>query len=267
MARIKNGILGGYRGKLGNTIGQVYRGVEVVRALPQSVANPNTPAQQEHRTVFADLARLLSGANNCIQYSVLQRRFQYNGFNAVLHDNFRNAVSKDIIDLSALNFGTFYGRPLDNLQVLFKEGVDEFYNYWGAEMTWVGCDNGINATENDQIMVVCVVVPKSGKPFVAFSQFIDVVRGATDTKNTCFVPLVDILRAHNFDEAYVFNGVVYSRPIEHERHPGRIHNPREVINIPATYPAPSPLGIGVNQQPNVPAYCNTMGLVCQYSFE
>lgn len=267
MARIRNGILGGYRGKLGNTIGQVYRGVEVVRALPQSVDNPNTPAQQEHRTAFADLARLLSGANNCIQYSVLQRRYQYNGFNAVLHDNFSRVVIKDTINLSALTFGTYYGRPLDNLEVYFKEGQDESANYWGAEMLWDGYDNGINATKDDQIMIVCVVVPKTGKPFVAFSQFIDVKRGGTGTKNTCFVPLVDILRAHNFGEAYVFNGVVYSRPIEHERHPGRPKNPREVINIPATYPAPSPLGIGLNPQSNVPSYCNTMGLVCQHTFE
>lgn len=42
MGKIKQGILGGYSGKVGTTIGTSWKGQAVIKAMPLSVAQPNT---------------------------------------------------------------------------------------------------------------------------------------------------------------------------------------------------------------------------------
>lgn len=53
MGIIKRGILGGFSNKVGNIIGQGWRGIDVIRAMPISVANPKTSKQVSVRTKFA----------------------------------------------------------------------------------------------------------------------------------------------------------------------------------------------------------------------
>ena len=60
MAKIINGILGGYRGSVGRTIGYSYKGTWCLRAKPRFVHNPRTERQQEHRMLFGDMVRLAS---------------------------------------------------------------------------------------------------------------------------------------------------------------------------------------------------------------
>ena len=58
MAIIKRGILGGFSNKIGNVVGTSWKGISVMRALPQSVHNPKTEAQEEQRTNFAVASKL-----------------------------------------------------------------------------------------------------------------------------------------------------------------------------------------------------------------
>ncbi len=50
MGVIKRGILGGFSGKVANVIGSSWKGIAVMKAMPLSVANPNTAAQVAQRT-------------------------------------------------------------------------------------------------------------------------------------------------------------------------------------------------------------------------
>lgn len=50
---MKQGILGGLSGKVGNVIGSAWKGIDVLRSMPVSVANPRTPSQQTQRNTFA----------------------------------------------------------------------------------------------------------------------------------------------------------------------------------------------------------------------
>lgn len=62
MAKIPQGILGGIRGRVGSVVGGAWRGINYIRSMPLSVANPNTTAQQAQRGAFAScvlVARLL----------------------------------------------------------------------------------------------------------------------------------------------------------------------------------------------------------------
>lgn len=58
MGKIKRGILGGFQGKVANVIGQGWKGIDVMRSMPISVANPKTPAQTANRTKFSDLVEV-----------------------------------------------------------------------------------------------------------------------------------------------------------------------------------------------------------------
>lgn len=58
MAIIKRGILGGFSNKIGNVVGTSWKGISVMRSLPQSVHNPKTVAQEEQRTNFAVASKL-----------------------------------------------------------------------------------------------------------------------------------------------------------------------------------------------------------------
>lgn len=52
MGIIKGGILGGFSGKVGAVIGTSWKGIQVMKGIPASVANPNTAGQQEQRGAF-----------------------------------------------------------------------------------------------------------------------------------------------------------------------------------------------------------------------
>jgi len=52
MGVIKRGILGGFSGRVANIVGSSWKGIAYMRALPLSVANPNTAAQQAVRLGF-----------------------------------------------------------------------------------------------------------------------------------------------------------------------------------------------------------------------
>jgi len=52
MAIMKQGILGGLSGSIGNVTGSSWKGKAVLKSKPQSVANPQTAAQTAQRTKF-----------------------------------------------------------------------------------------------------------------------------------------------------------------------------------------------------------------------
>ena len=58
MARLDQGLLGGYSGKLGTTVGATWKGINVIRTYQPNVANPNTQLQSDHRNKFREIAQL-----------------------------------------------------------------------------------------------------------------------------------------------------------------------------------------------------------------
>ena len=58
MARIKQGILGGFSGKIGNIVGSSWKGIAVMKTLPLSVSNPRTAKQVTQRGYFSDAVEL-----------------------------------------------------------------------------------------------------------------------------------------------------------------------------------------------------------------
>ena len=60
MGKIKQGILGGFKGKVGTVIGSSWNGIAYMKGLPQSVRNPRTDAQVQQRNFFKEVQGLVS---------------------------------------------------------------------------------------------------------------------------------------------------------------------------------------------------------------
>lgn len=58
MGVLKQGILGGVKGKVGSVVGSSWKGIATLRALPLSVANPRTAAQVGNRDRFSSIVAL-----------------------------------------------------------------------------------------------------------------------------------------------------------------------------------------------------------------
>lgn len=58
MAILKQGILGGVKGKVGSVVGSSWKGIATLRSLPLSVTNPRTAAQVGNRNRFSDVVAL-----------------------------------------------------------------------------------------------------------------------------------------------------------------------------------------------------------------
>jgi hypothetical protein len=60
MGKIKQGILGGFRGTVGTVVGSSWNGITYMKGKPQSVKNPKTDAQLQQRGFFRDLQQLVA---------------------------------------------------------------------------------------------------------------------------------------------------------------------------------------------------------------
>ena len=59
MGKIKQGILGGFKGKVGTVIGSSWNGIAYMRGLPQSQKDPKTAAQIAQRAFFREVQDLV----------------------------------------------------------------------------------------------------------------------------------------------------------------------------------------------------------------
>ena len=59
MGIIRQGVLGGISGKIGNIVGASWKGINYLRIKPASVANPRTPLQVNQRNKFQAVLEFL----------------------------------------------------------------------------------------------------------------------------------------------------------------------------------------------------------------
>ena len=64
MGKIKQGIIGGFKGKVGTVIGSSWNGISYMKGQAQSVRNPKTPAQMIQRDFFKEVQDLAGQFSN-----------------------------------------------------------------------------------------------------------------------------------------------------------------------------------------------------------
>jgi len=107
MGKIKQGILGGFKGKVGTVIGASWNGIAYMRGLAQSVKNPKTAAQLTQRAFFKEVQDLVG------QLSDEQLAFLFP--NSVKGMSRRNLLTKQ---LSAYPLETEEGRHADLADII-----------------------------------------------------------------------------------------------------------------------------------------------------
>lgn len=60
MAKLPDGIFGGFKGRIGNIVGVVRNGTQYIRSAPSQMTNPQTPKQQANRKKFGLATKLAS---------------------------------------------------------------------------------------------------------------------------------------------------------------------------------------------------------------
>lgn len=123
MGIIKSGILGGFKNKVGPVVGSSWKGISVMRGMPESVANPNTIKQQEQRTAFSVSSKLASQLLTSIVKPLWDADAKrMSGYNAFIKENIAKikvdqpAFSKDIV----VSKGRLNPTPIDP-DVLFTD--------------------------------------------------------------------------------------------------------------------------------------------------
>jgi hypothetical protein len=88
MGKIKQGILGGFSGKVANVVGSSWKGIPVMKSLPLSVANPRSPAQVAQRSSFSEVVNAASAILAVIVKPLWDRfAHQMSGFNSFIQSN------------------------------------------------------------------------------------------------------------------------------------------------------------------------------------
>lgn len=94
MGTIKRGILGGFKNKVGSVIGSSWKGIDTMRSMPLSVANPKTTKQIKVRSYFKTLVVCASDVNASLIRPYWTRFAKMmtgaNAFIRANYDNFAN---------------------------------------------------------------------------------------------------------------------------------------------------------------------------------
>lgn len=90
MGIIKQGILGGFSGKVANVVGSSWKGIAVIKSQPLSVSNPRTAAQVGQRTKMSACVAILKQITSQV-LKPLNDRFagQMSGYNYSLQESIK----------------------------------------------------------------------------------------------------------------------------------------------------------------------------------
>ena len=111
MGTIKNGITGGFSGKVGNVIGSNWKGIDYMRSRATSVSQPNTPAQLDQRARFGTVGKFLRPLIPFLRIGFKNQAVKMSAFNAALAYNLKNAIS-----------GVYPAYAIDYANALISEG-------------------------------------------------------------------------------------------------------------------------------------------------
>ena len=103
MGTIKQGILGGFSGKVGTVIGSSWKGISYMRGRAQSVRNPRSEGQVEQRSKFALTLNFLKPITTYVRLGFKAYANKQTAFNAAMSYTVKNAITGEFPDY-ALDF-------------------------------------------------------------------------------------------------------------------------------------------------------------------
>ena len=149
MGVIKQGILGGFSGKVANVVGSSWKGIAVIKSRPLSVANPKTAAQTGQRTKFSAAVALAVTVLTTLVKPLWDRFAQLqSGYNAFIKANI-DAFSTAGVPTYAnivISQGSLLGQVINAINA--TNGSDS------VEVTFTDNSGSGNALTTDEVYVM-----------------------------------------------------------------------------------------------------------------
>lgn|SRR5690554_170975 len=161
MGIIKQGILGGFSGKVGSVVGGTWKGINYMRSLPTSVKNPRSPGQMKQRTKFSIVIELLKPLTPFLRIGFKTYADKKSAFNAAVSYNLNEAVMGEYpdleIDFTKVLFSRGSLKPTQNAEAIYAEGSLNF--------SWDDNSGVSNAKETDFAMPLVYNIDKGESVF------------------------------------------------------------------------------------------------------
>ncbi|MDR2906813.1 MAG: winged helix-turn-helix domain-containing protein [Bacteroidales bacterium] len=164
MARIKDGILGGISGKIGNIVGANRQATSYIRSLPR-IVNPKTPKQTAQRNKFAIAIKLMRPLTPILKQGWKIHAHPKSTFNAAVSHTIQNVITG-----TAPNFQVNYQNiiisigdlPLPkNLKIKTDNGI--------LTLTWSNNSNTENAQPTDKLLLA-LINPTKNQTTLVYNQ-------------------------------------------------------------------------------------------------
>lgn len=156
MGKIKQGILGGFSGKVANVVGSSWKGIAVMKSLPLSVANPKTAKQIKYRTRFANAIAVAIVLLTQVIKPLWDRFAQkMSGFNDFIAQNV-HLFENSLIPTTPADFTIANGR-MDKTDIATAMGTSAT----NVRLTWLDdSDEGYKLEDDTPFAVIFNVVTK-----------------------------------------------------------------------------------------------------------
>lgn len=92
MGTIKQGILGGFSGKVGTVVGGSWKGISYMRGKASSISNPKTAAQLDQRAKFSTALGFLQPLTPFVRVGFKNYAIKMTAFNAAMAYTLQNAI-------------------------------------------------------------------------------------------------------------------------------------------------------------------------------
>lgn len=155
MGIIKQGILGGFSGKVGGVVGSSWKGIAVMKAKPLSVANPKTAAQTTQRNAFAFMVafakKILASTIKPLNDKFVQGKSGFNAF-----------ISRNIATMDGGTWDTPEGLKIAQGALVGFESPSVVFDESSSNATLSWTDNSGEGTSDPLDKVYAIVYKADG---------------------------------------------------------------------------------------------------------
>ena len=162
MGKIKQGIFGGFSGKVGNVIGSSWNGIPYMRSMPTSFNDPKTLKQKMQRGKFTAVLSALQPITTFLRVGFKTYAQGRSAFNAAMSHTFKHAITGEYpnytIDYAKLHvsLGNLTGVDVVTTSVLVGK----------IELFWNNNSGTGNAQASDKALIVAINPAKGESAYI-----------------------------------------------------------------------------------------------------
>lgn len=149
MGLVTGGILGKFSGKVGNIVGAVNGGQNIVKAMPSAYNDKNSAAQQTQRSAFAQTVALHKLLSPAVKATNKERQAVHSAFNQFMKQNVNKAITQAGISYADLKVSSGSLQGVD-FECISNAGDD------AVDITWNDNSNDTTAFATDEMVVAMI---------------------------------------------------------------------------------------------------------------